>query len=178
VGDFAAGAPPVPLYLNTWSQAFNGTAIRSVAVAGAAASSTWVANAAIYVPFFVPWAYPVARAFWCNGSSAAANVDIGIYGIGGAQLWHSGSTAQVAANNLQFVSAGVLLSPGPYLLALACSGTTNALTANTVITTDFGRLMGYYQQASAFPLPAPATFAAYAGVGLPLMGITTKASGF
>ena len=176
--DFSSNVCPPPPYLNTWSQAFNGLAIRGVAVAGAAASLTWTANVAVYVPFFLPWPYPVARAFWCNGSSAIANCDIGIYSIGGAQIWHSGSTAQVSGNNLQFVSAGVLLSPGPYLLGLSCSGTTNAINGNTVITTDFGRLMGYYQQASAFPLPASTTFAAYAGVGLPLMGITTKASGF
>lgn len=62
-------------------------------------------------------------------------------------------------------------------MAYANAGTTNQSTGNAT-GANTGRLAGMYQQASALPLPGQATFAAYAGVGLPLIGITNTDSGF
>jgi hypothetical protein len=171
-----------PSFLNPWMRYFaGGPELRSIAVAANPASAAWpAANTALYIPFNLPWPYQVRRAFWCNGTAVVSNMDIGIYSLGGAQIWHSGSTAQAGASLLQFVTPAtpILLNPGYYVLALNCSGTTNAITA-AALTAIQGRLLGLYQQAvGAIALPGSAAFAAYASLIMPICGITRTASGF
>lgn len=152
---------------------------------GAAAQATsylWpVANLAVYIPFTLPWPYPVRRAFWCNGSNVTGNYDIGIYTAGGVKIWSSGSTAQTGASAIQYVTVtpDLLLPAGKYYLGLVNNGTTNrGFGTPTQVTAIIGRFMGLYQQATALPLPAAATFAAWNNIGYPLCGITRTASGF
>ena len=137
------------------------------------------ANQAIYMPFTLPWPYLVERAFWWNGS-ALGNMDVGIYSSDGTQLWAATSTAQSGASVLQYVTLGteMLLRPGEYYLALANNGTTNRITGNALASATLGRLLGLYQQTSAFALPATATFAQWASACWPVCGITRTSSGF
>lgn len=176
MGDWSSNTPIVPTFIHSWS-AYMGGAQRAVSNPGAPAALTWTANAAIYIPLNLPWPYYVARGFWYNGSTVSGNADFGIYSVGGAKLFTAGSTAAAGATGPQYVTVGMLLSPGRYFLAYAQSGTT-AVAEGVAITAPNGRIMGLYQQAAALPLPSSATFAQYAAVGLPLIGITNRASGF
>jgi hypothetical protein len=138
---------------------------------------TWpAANTAIFVPLSIPFYFPVAKVFWCNGSPANANCDVGLYTWDGARIFSLGSTAQGSASIAQFASLAtpVLLAPGDYYMALACSGSSTNIFANTAVSAANGRIAGLRQMASALPLPATATFATYAGTGIPLFGVSKR----
>lgn len=170
----------VPSFINSWSRWMNGNVQHSTASTGVPTAFSWTANVAVYIPLLLPWSYSVKRAFWYHGSTISGHVDIGLYSKTGALIWSSGSTNNTGSSSQpQYVtvSPDLLLQPGKYWMAFSHDATTNqALGATTAANT--GRLSGLYQQATAHPLPAAATFAAYAGVGLPLIGITNTASGF
>jgi hypothetical protein len=182
VGDFPAANVLTPTHITSWSRWMSGPIARLTGAAlGNPASMDWIgANTAIYIPFRVPWPYPVKRAFWVNGATVTGNSDIGIYSRKGARLWSSGSTAQSGASALQYVTAsGLILSPDTeYVLGFVNDGTTTRAFGATGVTANLGRFVGLYQQATALPLPASATYAAWASIGYPLVGITRTASGF
>jgi hypothetical protein len=146
------------------------------------ASHTWTTgNKAIYMPFAIPWPYLVSRVFWGNGSALTSNKDFGIYTADGVRIYSTGSTAEAGASGIQYVSVATpfVLPPGRYYMAISCSGTTNKAWGIALALVQYGRLSGWYQEASALPLPATATFAALAAVTpMPLCGITRTASGF
>lgn len=170
----------VPSFINTVTRWMGGMTHRQVAGFGVPSSQSWTANVAVYIPLLLPWHYSVKRAFWYHGSAVSGHVDIGIYTKSGALIWSAGSTVNAgSASQPQYVtpSQDLLLQPGRYWMAYTHDGTTNQYLGAPVAA-DKGRLSGIYQQASAHPLPATATFAAYAGVGVPLIGITNTASGF
>ena len=177
------GQIATPLHLNTFSgENMSGMSARKQlgSFSGTLASTAWPSgNLAMYLPFVIPFNYVVQRAFWINGASTANNMDIGIYSSDGTKLWASGSTAQSGANVVQYVSVSpeVLLRPGEYFIALAASGTSTLFMANA-FTAIAGRMIGMYQQASAFALPATATFAAWAQTVYPVCGLTRTSSGF
>lgn len=170
-----------PTHLNTFMNVMGVMgARRIVGGMGAPASAAWPAGSqAIYMPFTLPWPYIVRRAFWHNGS-ALGNMDIGIYTTDGAQMWHSGSVGQSGASVLQYTTLAteLLLRPGDYLLGLSNDGTTNRVFGVTSVTAVLGRLIGLYQQASAFALPANATLAQWNSAIWPICGLTRTASGF
>lgn len=175
----------VPTHINPWLRWGIGTlGARIGATLAPGAALTWSANAALYAPFVLDWPYDLRRMFWTNGGSPGGNSDIGIYTLGGARLWSSGSVADSGSSLPQYVapSPDILLQPGvPYFMAFAHDSSTASRLSGipgTTMTTSWGRACGLYQQSSAFPLPAQATFAAYAALGLPLIGFTNTDSGF
>jgi len=177
------GTPPLPLWLSSWSRYSVVPDYTAIAAGVALASATWpVANTAFYMPLIVPWPYPVRRMFWLNGSSVTStNMDVGIYTDSGTRLFSSGSTAESGASLLQYVTLGteLILTPGRYYLALACSSTTaNRGGTGVAGTVARNRQVGVLQEASALPLPATMTGAQVANAFLPFMGVTRMASGF
>jgi hypothetical protein len=172
----------VPPFINSYMRWCGANDVKMLGGLGVIpAGMAWdTANQAIFIPLFIPWTYTVERAFWVNGSAAGGNSDIGIFTPGGANLWSAGSTVGTGSSTVQYVtlSTPLLLSPGAYLLGFNHSDTTaNRLVGGTV-TAITGRLPGALMQASAFPLPSPASFAAFAKTAWPLIGITNTASGF
>lgn len=173
---------PLPLFISTWSLDYSGQAFWTEQ-SRTASSITWpVANTAFYLPFTLPFAYPVRRVFWVNGSSVTStNMDFGIYTADGTRLYSTGSTAQAGISAVQYVTpTEFLLSPGRYYFALACSSTTanRGGTGNIPASATRQRLIGNLQEASALPLPVTMTGVAVANSCLPLCGITRTASGF
>lgn len=175
----------VPTHINPWLRWSIGTlAGRLSSIASPGGGLTWSANVAIYVPFLLDWPYDVRRMFWANGNSTGGNSDVGLYTLGGARLYSSGSVANSGSGAAQYVTpaADLLLQPGmPYFMAFAHDSSTGSQLSGgsgTTMTTSWGRACGLYQQSSAFPLPLTATFAAYAAVGIPLIGFTNLDSGF
>ena len=124
-------------------------------------SLAWqTANAAFFFPFTIDVPTTIVQMSWANGATVSGNVDIGIYNSEGTLLVSSGSTAQSGVSANQTVNTtDTLLSPGKWFyLALAVDNTTATLLG-VALSAAFNQAMGVLSMASAFPLPATATFA-------------------
>lgn len=140
-------------------------------------STAWFsANLALYVPFWI-WTPTTVKIGWTrNGATATGNIDIGIYTRDGVRIVSMGSTAQSGTSTLQtFNITDTLLMPGPYFMALATNSGSTTLGMSNAFTAPQQKLLGIYEQASAFPLPATATFATPATVTrIPAFGFSTQ----
>lgn len=172
----------IPTHISTlsiWSVGYE----RAPGGTGTPASTTWVANLAIYCPIILPFNYPVRRMFWLNGTSVAStNMDIGVFTADGTRLYSSGSTAGSGATTVQYVTPStpfMMYADTVYYIGYSNSGTTNRSFGASVTAAAQGRFTGILEQASALPLPATATFASLSSIALfPVCGITRTASGF
>jgi hypothetical protein len=145
-------------------------------VLGNIASGVWPsANLAIYIPFFLVEPVSIAQLFLYNGSAVSGNVDVGLYAEDGTRLVSTGSTAQAGTSMLQFFDVtDTWLGPGVFYLASALdntTGTTQRVAPSNVMVLS---VQGVAQQASAFPLPAAATFAALTFSYLPYVGLARR----
>lgn len=146
---------------------------------------TWpVANLGIYIPFTLPFAYPVRRVWWYNGTDVTTtNMDLGIYTATGVRIYSTGPTAASGASATQFVTpTAFVLPPGQYYFARSCSSSTASrggigITAATRMI-NFNRMTGCLQQSSVGTLPATMTGVSLAQAVYPLFGITRTTSGF
>lgn len=172
----------LPLFISSYSRYGIGQTQRGGSSSSGVATTTWVANLAVYIPVAIPFAYPVARVFWVNGATiTSTNVDFGIYTAGGSKIYSTGSTAMSAATSVQYVtpSTPFVLPPDYYYFAWTCSNTTNRANSVSVSTAANGRMVGLLQESSALPLPATMTPASWAQTfGAAFCGITRTASGF
>jgi hypothetical protein len=168
-----------PIFLTTYSRYGRYRELTSYGAAAAPASQTWpVANLAIYVPFYLPFAYPVRRLAWVNGGTAAGNLDIGIYGMNGGRIVSSGSVAQAGTNTIQYLATvDKILRPGAYYFAATASSTSTRIFG-FLSTAVRCRSIGVLQEATALPLPAQMTPAQYAQTLYPLFGFTLTPSGY
>lgn len=139
---------------------------------GSLSANTWPsANRALFVPFRVQSRITVTKAFWVNGGAVSGNVDIGIYSEGGARLVSSGSIAQANINLYQEVDiTDTQLGTGLFFMALAVDNGTAQFVRRTT-STIFLTPSRVYQMASAFVLPATATFATVSSSYLPVFGV-------
>jgi hypothetical protein len=132
-------------------------------------------NDAIFVPLYLSQATLIKRLFSSNGTSVSGNIDVGIYTENGARITSSGSTAQSGTSTLQFFDiTDIVLGPGRYYLAVAMDNTTGTLlrwSTSSALT----KCMGIVGQASAFPLPSSATFAAVPSSNFPSVFASLRA---
>lgn len=174
MGDWPSPAVSQVLISSFSRFCYSAIAARNQGHAAAPASATYPsANLAIYIPVFIPWTMQVQGGGWVNGSSVAGNADFGIYSADGVRLASRGSTARSGASapQLDDFASTLLLPPGRYYMAhSASSGAANTSWMNTSITSATGKTLGLLQQASAHPLPATMTPAAWASTGYPLIG--------
>lgn len=163
-----------PPYINTWSHYCFGTFRTAGSVT--ATSLAWpLANLAVFVPLTIPWPYVVRRLFWVHGSSPGGSHSIGLYRSDGTGLFVSGAvTGSGGASNIQFVTPAspIQLAPGRYFLGYAVDNTTSNRVTGNAIAASVKRLIGVYEQASAFPLPTTATFATPSNTTVMFAGIT------
>lgn len=172
--------PDFPYFRNPDRAVVSGLSPNSIGVELAGmglttASGTWVAaNRALFTPFAVTERLTVTRMFQENGSAVSGNLDLGIYDARGTRLTSSGSVAQAGINSVQEVDvADVTLAPGLYYLAQVMdnvTGTVIRFSPNAVLC----RAMGLFQMASAFPLPATATFAIVTSAFYSIVGASTR----
>lgn len=129
------------------------------------------ANDAIFVPLALSRPILAKRLYIANGSVASGNLDLGIYTFDGARIVSAGSTAQSGTTAIQFLDiTDTYLSPGRYYLAAAMNGTTGAMRRfNYAVIRQ--QMLGVYKMATAFPLPATATFATPTASAIPLIGV-------
>lgn len=135
-------------------------------------SGAWTsASLALFVPFRITGRRRYRRALVANGTAVSGNFDIGVYDFDGARKFSTGGTAQSGTSVAQAVDIDWTLDPGHYLLALVLDNNTGQ-TSRGPPYYGFKRSMGSRQMASAYPLPATATFAADATSYLPVWGIS------
>lgn len=173
MSDFPGLIPHLPV-LSTLSPESVGTEAGFVFGNVTPASAAWgTTNDAMYCPIALHAPFLVRKVWWVNGGTASGNVDVGVYSMGGARILSCGSTAQAGTTAIQSAapSAGsVLLTPGAYYLAIALSSATGTI----IQIANAARYMaanGCAQQATALPLPDPATPATVTRTNLPVFGI-------
>jgi hypothetical protein len=147
----------------------------AIGISTSPASTAWpTANTAVYIPFRVFAPFLVAQIAWANGSAVSGNIDAGIYDAVGTRLVSAGSTVQSGAAAVQTVDiTDTWIGPGLFYLALALDNTTGTVQ-RTSASLARQRLTGCFQQATAFALPATATFAAVATANIPVFGLCTR----
>lgn len=140
-------------------------------------NTVWpTANRALFIPFRVYTPMVLRRAAICVGTPSSGNLDIGVYTRDGTRLVSSGSTAMAPA----FSSNEVALTATPvgvglYYMAVAVDNATAQLYAYTFGGANYGVMAGMAQMASAFPLPATATFAQIAVDFVPAIVVSSLA---
>jgi hypothetical protein len=181
--DFPIAQDPVlPLYVGVTSRygAYSNRPGVGPAAGALLTTTNWgTANLACYVPFSLPFFYPVTRVWWYNGSAVSGNVDFGIYSAKGTRIYSTGAIAQAGTTVMQFVTpTAFVLCPGQYFFAISLSSSTGRIVSvPSTFSLTQSRYSGLMEQASAHPLPATATFATIATVAvMPLMGVTRHAS--
>lgn len=169
---------PEPSSIHAWSIESIGSKIYGLGggnITGVTAGSVPAANSAIFVPFALAAPTAVNQVFVYE-SSGTGNFDIGVYDEFGARLFSLGSTALSGSSQIRlFDVTDFNLGAGLFYLALSCnSGTAAFLGASFGGVTGLAQVCGVASMASAFPLPATATFATAANDFIPLVGITTR----
>lgn len=170
-----------PMFLHTFSRYSGLWEVAQGQSRGVPASLTWAsANLARYVPISIPFAYPVNRVFWGNGSVVGTAADFGIYTQDGTRLYSTGSTTASGASIPQYTTPATpfVLPPGDYYFALNNAGTLNRGWGFSAASPNL-RFGGVKTQAvGATALPANATFATPSSSGMFLFGVTWTTTGF
>lgn len=136
------------------------------------------ANMAFFTPVRVPHRMTLTKLGLFNASVVSGNWDIGIYDPSGRRLVSTGSTAQSGAYVMQAVDvADSEIGPGLFYFAAVMDNTTSQVyrMVPNNSNVDIVRLLtGCVQMASAFPLPATATFATLAYLFSPVVAASGR----
>jgi hypothetical protein len=92
-----------------------------------------------------------------TGATAGGNFDIGLYDMAGTRLQSTGSTARTASAWNAVNWADLTVGPGWYYAAMAANGVD--LYSGVAPAAGLAQAVGVLEQATAFALPATATFA-------------------
>lgn len=151
---------------NTWRLVTNASITNSIAYP--------TANKAFYIPFRLRFPITVTSLWTANGTNASQTRDVGIYSWDGRRIVSAGSTAGSGTSTLQVYSiTATTIGPGMFYLAMASSGTTNAFLAAGPGDVRNEKPLGMFEQTTAFPLPATATFGTMVATYIPLFGLAT-----
>lgn len=165
--------PSVLGNLSTMSTASLGSII--LKAAGTASAVYPTANQAIFIPFRISTPIVVTQMF-ALVAVASGNIDIGIYDEAGTKIVSMGSTAMAGTGVIAYNITDTEIGPGLYYMAVAIDNTTAQLTRITFTATAVTKVLGLAEQATAFPLPATATFATSASNYVPIIGLTVRSS--
>jgi hypothetical protein len=160
--------PVVPQVLAPW---FAPPFDRVTASVSANVSTAWgTANLAYFYPVWVPESCVLTKLWWQNGATANGNVDVGVYTDQGNRLISTGTTLQTGTSVIQSVDITDTPVPAGLLyFAIALSSATGTIWSVAASLSGSLAIMSGYQQATAFPLPNPATFATTVGTNFGLM---------
>lgn len=143
----------------------------------APAAAAWPsANMAIYVPLRIPSRIVVLKLWFASGVTGTGNVDMGLYDATGAAVISATNAAKEAATTEQvFDVTDTTVGPGLYYIALSSdSGTDTMLRYAPAAPIPLAQ--GVLTEASAYPLPATATFVADQTLAyIPVMGLLIEA---
>jgi len=146
--------------------------------AGAVSAVYITANMAFYVPFIISESFPLKRMFVHNGATASGATDLGVFTNEGNRIVSANSSGnvltQAGVSLIQYYDVtDTVLTPGQYYMAISHSdivGTVFRSAAPIHATRQYG----VFQQATAHPLPATATFAAMASIYMPMFGLSQR----
>jgi hypothetical protein len=152
--------PVTPLILSPWfAWPHDRTAV--VGTGTENLSRPWaIGNEALYFPIEIFEDAIITKLWWQNGATVSGNVDCGVYTENGNRLVSTGSLAQAGVNAIQAVDVPDTTVPSGLLYLALVASTTAAtfwIVGSSAITPSYG--FSGYRQASALPLPNPATFA-------------------
>jgi hypothetical protein len=171
--------PPLYIGTNTFYSKYADLGLGNNSVTSFSNLQNWVNDRALYIPFVLPWPYPVKR-FWYQTAPSASgtpNFEIGVYSAGGTKIVSSGIINQTVVNTIQFKNAQYLLSPGSYYFAIVIDTPgLNSIAAYFLVSAVMGRAMGMLQQDSAYPLPGVMTPAQSTFTMYPVWGMTMTES--
>lgn len=133
-------------------------------------ATTWTANRAVYLPIVVNRPVTVTNGLvWIQ--TTGGNLDMGIYTWNGVQIIANGGVAAAASTTNQQVDfADTDLPPGWYFLGFSSNSSVAAFRTHA-LAVQAGRVCALQQQASGYPLPGTATFAAYATAVCPQVAL-------
>lgn len=123
-------------------------------------NSPWPTNnLVLYIPFSPPRTEDVVRVGWVNGSTASANIQVGIYDAAGNRLVTSGTVAQSGTAAVQTSTvAAVRISQGLRYYFGVAGETATTVTfqgTGTTIVAGCGQALGLMSETpGAFGLPA------------------------
>lgn len=164
---------PYPMPVINSVTSMTGTQLANFSAIG---SGTWpTANLAIFIPFRIT-APMTAKLLWvANGATASGNIDLGIYDVAGTRIINKGSTAQSGTSAIQTLDiTDTQIGPGVFYLAMAMDNTTGTTARYVPTAVTLCAFIGAAQMASAFALPATATFAAASNAYVPIIGLSDK----
>jgi hypothetical protein len=149
--------PPLPI-LSVFQQEFLSEQ-QGMTTNAPASQSGGVNNQAWFIPFRIDVERIAVKLCYVVGATASGDVDMGIYDSQWNRLVSNGAgTAQGSINTLQeFNITDTPLPPGQYALALSLSLSTGTFFAASVSDESTVPLIPMYEQATAHPLPNPAT---------------------
>ena len=113
-----------------------------------------------------------ARRIIFAGGNTTGSVDVGIYRRDGTLITSSGATTNANSVLAPTLSPVVLLTPGDYYLAMACSSGSSSIFAST----PSAGYRGVMYMETAYTLPATATFAGMSNSIVATMAISPYAS--
>ncbi len=139
-------------------------------------SAIWpVANRAYFFVFEVSSPIIVTQAWTYNGTVVSGNIDMGVYSLTGTLLVSSGTTVHAGLSVLQSVGlTDTALPPGLYWMALAVNNITATFFRWSTAAIQWQIPVGVQQMATAFPLPATATFANPTTTFVPCFGLSFR----
>lgn len=129
--------------------------------AGFPAAAAWPsADMAIYVPIAVPNRVLVHKLWFASADIGTGNVDMALYSATGTAVVAATETAKSATSTEQvFDVTDTVIGPGLYYVGLSCSNNTDTFNRFS-FAAPMSLAFGILTEASAYPLPATATFAA------------------
>lgn len=169
-------APLSPVLISTSSARWSVGSDIGALGAGTPGSQVWTAvNRALYIPLYIDRPGIVTKFWTYNGTTAAGNIDIGLYNRSYTRLSSKGSTAQAGTSVIQeFDVTDFAIGPGVYFLGLAASLTTTTFFMHASSVAAYFGGMGVTMEASALPLPATATPVQNVVINLPVAGISFR----
>lgn len=174
MADWPISGDPNRLLISPFS--VQGVGVDMGASASAAPSSVahGTNNLARGYPLYLGEPAVITKVWWFNGATAAGNIDVGVYTLDGTRLFSSGATAQGTINAIQEVDiTDYQLGRGTYYAAISCSLSTATFFSNSY-NLHFSKIMGWWQMATAHPLPASVTIAAMSTAIEPLFGVSLR----
>jgi hypothetical protein len=177
MSDYPTSTLPPNITIWPWSFesiGFMGQATNVLFVSTAGGRPAWpTANLALFVPFTLLEPITVKAFMWYN-YAPSGNVDAGVYDKDGNLLGSIGGIAGSGNNQIQSSAVtNFSCGPGLFYMTLVWDNTTVTMFQATSFTGG-ATALGLYQMASAYPLPAVATFATCVTERVPVMALTTR----
>lgn len=168
---------PTPHMISAISRWGMGVEIAAYVPSALGSGITPTADRAQFTPILVPERATARKLFCHSGVTGTGNVEMALYTEDFKQIVTSGAIAKTAAAVLMELDiTDTLLEAGRYYLGWVAHIGTDTFHGyfNATIGNMAGKASGVFEQASAMPLPATATPAAFTGSSLFYTGVAFR----